>query len=200
MENRKTKFILLCCLIFGCILTSIAAEYFVKDDYDVQPVNAEKVITEKNEKDTGTIKVYVSGAVKNPGIYDIKINSRASDAVEAAGGFTENANPEKVNLAKKLKDGNQVNVPSLKVKKLRENNLQNQESAPTSAERTDNRLVNINTAGIEELDTLPGVGSATAQKIIDYRQIKPFQKIEDIMNVTGIGEAKFAKMKSRLTV
>lgn len=197
MDNRKTKIILLCVLLAGCVLTSIAAEYFAKsgsnEEMPAIPA-AEEAAQEK------LIKVYVSGAVQQPGIYDLKAGSRATDAIDRAGGFTEAANLEKVNLAKKLKDGSQVNVPSLSAGKLK-TRQQSSVSAPADSQSTAvQEKVNINTADAELLDTLPGVGMATAQKIIEYRSKHPFSKIEDLLQVSGIGEAKFARMKDRVCI
>lgn len=198
MNNRESKLFLLCVLIVGCIITSIAVENFA-DEEESFPVMSEKVQLRQEQ----TIKIYVSGAVQKPGIYDLPVNSRAYDAVEFAGGFTEKANLERVNLAKKLKDGSQVNVPSLSAKQLKELQLTAEKSVYGGSGQNVSaaqQLININTAQLEELDSLPGVGIVTAQKIIDFRQNRRFEKIEDIMLVNGIGTAKFSQLKSRITI
>lgn len=195
MDNRKTKIILLCVLLLGCVLTSVAVEYFAKsvaEEIPAIPVAAEQTVQAK------LLKVYVSGAVQRPGIYDLPAGSRATDAVAKAGGFTDLADPEKVNLAKKLKDGSQVNVPSLSAAKRKLLQKRGEATAVKTAETAVPEKVNINTATAEQLDTLPGVGSATAQKIIDYRSSHPFTRIEDLKQVSGIGEAKFAQMRDRV--
>ncbi len=199
MENRKTKLILLCVLLTGCLLTSVAAEYFSKQEQ--APVIKTETQTQSKEQ---LITVYVSGAVVRPGMYELPAGIRAREAVAAAGGFTDSANMEKVNLAKKLKDGSQVNVPALKVSRK----AAGASAAPTGQQAVRpgrqqeeaRGLVNINTASVAEFDSLPGVGEVTAQRIVEYRQQHPFARIEDIMQVRGIGEAKFNKMKDRLTV
>lgn len=196
MDNRKKKFILLCVLLLGCVLTSIAAEYFTNEE----PVPVISAQTQAKSKEQ-LITVYVSGAVARPGLYELPAGIRAQEAVEAAGGFTEAANQEKVNLAKKLKDGSQVNVPALKgSKKAITGTNASAGKANIGSQQKQAGLVNINTASITELDSLPGVGEVTAQRIVEYRQQHPFTRIEDIMQVKGIGEAKFNKMKDRLTV
>lgn len=196
MDNRKKKFILLCVLLLGCVLISIAAEYFTNEE----PVPVISAQTQAKSKEQ-LITVYVSGAVARPGLYELPAGIRAQEAVEAAGGFTEAANQEKVNLAKKLKDGSQVNVPALKgSKKAITGTNASAGTASIGSQQKQVGLVNINTASITELDSLPGVGEVTAQRIIEYRQQHPFTRIEDIMQVKGIGEAKFNKMKDRLTV
>lgn len=196
MDNRKKKFILLCVLLLGCVFTSIAAEYFTNEE----PVPVISAQTQAKSKEQ-LITVYVSGAVARPGLYELPAGIRAQEAVEAAGGFTEAANQEKVNLAKKLKDGSQVNVPALKgSKKTITGTNASAGTASIGSQQKQAGLVNINTANITELDSLPGVGEVTAQRIIEYRQQHSFTRIEDIMQVKGIGEAKFNKMKDRLTV
>lgn len=196
MDNRKKKFILLCVLLLGCVLTSIAEEYFTNEE----PVPVISAQTQAKSKEQ-LITVYVSGAVARPGLYELPAGIRAQEAVEAAGGFTEAANQEKVNLAKKLKDGSQVNVPALKgSKKAITGTNAFAGKASIGSQQKQAGLVNINTASITELDSLPGVGEVTAQRIIEYRQQHSFTRIEDIMQVKGIGEAKFNKMKDRLTV
>ena len=196
MDNRKKKFILLCVLLLGCVLTSIAAEYFTNEE--PVPVISEQTQAKSKEQ---LITVYVSGAVARPGLYELPAGIRAQEAVEAAGGFTEAANQEKVNLAKKLKDGSQVNVPALKgSQKAITGTNASAGTASIGSQQKQAGLVNINTANITELDSLPGVGEVTAQRIVEYRQQHSFTRIEDIMQVKGIGEAKFNKMKDRLTV
>ena len=196
MDNRKKKFILLCVLLLGCVLTSIAAEYFTNEE----PVPVISAQTQAKSKEQ-LITVYVSGAVARPGLYELPAGIRAQEAVEAAGGFTEAANQEKVNLAKKLKDGSQVNVPALKgSKKAITGTNASAGTASIGSQQKQVGLVNINTASITELDSLPGVGEVTAQRIVEYRQQHSFTRIEDIMQVKGIGEAKFNKMKNRITV
>ena len=196
MDNRKKKFILLCVLLLGCVLTSIAAEYFTNEE-PAPIISAQTQVKSKEQ----LITVYVSGAVARPGLYELPAGIRAQEAVEAAGGFTEAANQEKVNLAKKLKDGSQVNVPALKgSKKAIAGTNASAGKASIGSQQKQAGLVNINTASITELDSLPGVGEVTAQRIIEYRQQHSFTHIEDIMQVKGIGEAKFNKMKDRLIV
>lgn len=196
MDNRKKKFILLCVLLLGCVLTSIAAEFFMNEE-PAPVISAQTQAKSKKQ----LITVYVSGAVARPGLYELPAGIRAQEAVEAAGGLTEAANQEKVNLAKKLKDGSQVNVPALKgSKKAITGTNASAGTASIGRQQKQVGLVNINTASITELDSLPGVGEVTAQRIVEYRQQHSFTRIEDIMQVKGIGEAKFNKMKDRLTV
>ena len=162
------------------------------------------------------VQVYVSGAVAKPGLYEVPAGSRAAAAIAAAGGMTLEANADKVNLAKLLKDGMQVNVPRLNAKQLREqrsvavageiavtaggnNSVVGNSSAVTgSAKAKTMGKVSLNTASAAELKVLPGVGDVTAQRIVEYRDSHRFASIEEIMQVKGIGKAKFAKMQPYL--
>jgi competence protein ComEA len=140
-----------------------------------------------------TINVYVSGAVNKPDVYTLPLNAIVKDAIAAAGGATAEADLDRINLAMHLADQMQVYVPH------------KGETAPlpkggsTPGVPTDK--INLNTATIEELDTLPGIGPSIAKAIIDYRtQHGPFKTIEEVNDVKGIGEALFAKIKDSITV
>ena len=140
-----------------------------------------------------TINVYVSGAVENPDVYPLPLNSIVKDAVAAAGGATDEADLDRINLASRLADQQQVYVP------------RKGEVAPPptdgSAPDVSAEMININTASVEELDKLPGIGPSIAKAIIDYRTTSgPFKQIEDINEVKGIGDALYAKIKDQITV
>ena len=138
-----------------------------------------------------TIVVYITGAVQNPGVIDIPEDSRVIDAVNAAGGLTSSADLEAINMA----DGQHVTVPEIS---SNENDNRIAAKKPTSTQK--NSLVNINTADESELISLPGIGPATAKKIIDYRENNgAFIEIEDIKKVRGIGQSKFENMKDFIT-
>lgn len=151
------------------------------------------------------IIVYVSGAVVSPGTYPLSRESRVIDAINAAGGFAQNANKDALNQALKLKDGDRVSVPTLiptmAPTPTPNPNLLTTLPAPSFTIPAARKLVNINNASIEELSTLPGIGTAKAAQIIAYRQEKGyFQRIEDLMLVSGIGQAIFDKIKDMITV
>lgn len=137
----------------------------------------------------------MSGEVTSPGVVTLDSSCRVKDAISACGDFTPLADKNGVNLAQKLTDGMQINVPAQTAQQnTAQTPAQNAKSAPSSSGNAE--IVNINTATKEQLDTLPGVGPATADKIIEYRQTNgPFQSVEDIKNVRGIGDAKFPKCK-----
>lgn len=141
------------------------------------------------------LTVYVSGEVNAPGLVEISSGSRIGDAVEACGGFTPLADRASVNLAQKAEDGMQINIAA------RQEQTADGTPAAPAASSAQGGFVNLNTATKEELDTLPGIGPAMASRIIEYRQANGgFKSIEDIKEVKGIGEAKFAKMKDRLRI
>lgn len=136
------------------------------------------------------ISVYVSGQVKNISVVELEDdgNLRFVDAVNAAGGLTDFADSDAVNLAAPLTDGQHVHIPTKDIFLL-----------PQSISNSD--LVNINTADAEKLATLKGIGPALAQRIIDYReQNGAFKTIDEIKNVRGIGDKKFAAFKDKITV
>ena len=147
------------------------------------------------------IQIHVAGAVHHPGVYLLPKESRVRDAIEAAGGFTEGANYGGVNLAAFLEDGSQLLVPALN---QTTNSSDIQISPPDSYQSEEQNalnIVNINLASQTELETLPNIGPVTALKIIAYREeFGKFAAIEEILIVSGIGEATLEKIKAYITV
>ena len=148
--------------------------------------------------------VHVIGAVPRPGLYLFPEGARVQDAIDAAGGLLAEADEDLVNLAALLEDGQQLIIPfrsgSERVDTTDVLDLPSNEDDETNS-NTGEDLININTATLEELDGLPGIGPTTAQKIIDYRSENgPFGAIEDIMNVSGIGPATFEDIRDLITV
>ena len=151
------------------------------------------------------IQVYVSGEVLAPDVYALPADSRIKQLVEAAGGFTELANMVVINLAQPLTDGVHVHIPSnVEAPATPPSVLSDPAPLPGSSEiniGSGGGLVNINSAALEELDTLPGIGPVTAQKIIDYRAVNgSFSDIKAIMEVSGVGEGKFEQIQDLITV
>ncbi len=150
--------------------------------------NIEKVIT-----------VHISGEIVNPGVVTIESNNRLSDAVDKLGGVTEDADLNRINLAIKLEDEKHYIIPKLveddnNLYDEKENNLQ-------SENNTNLNKININKATIQDLDKLPGIGEATANKILNYREENgEFKSIEDIKNVNGIGIKKYEQIKNEISV
>lgn len=139
------------------------------------------------------LRVYVTGAVERADVYTLPPGSLVKDAVAAAGGATADADLEQINLAVEVYDQQQIHVP-------RKGEAVTPVAAPVGAPSTTGK-VDINTASVEELDTLPGIGPAIAQRIIDYRtEHGAFVAIEDITNVKGIGPATYEEIKDLIAV
>lgn len=146
------------------------------------------------------LRVYVTGAVLHPDVYSLAPGSIVKEAIEAAGGTTDEADLDRINLAQELRDQQQLYVPC-----IGESNapppVTGGEPAASSGSGAPGGKISINTATPEELDSLPGIGPAIAQRIIDYREANgSFQSIEEITLVSGIGDATYEKIKDRITV
>ena len=146
----------------------------------------QQLITAAEERpltSTANVFVHVSGEVINPGIYQLPANSRLFDAVFAAGGFTEQAQADSVNLARPINDGEQI-----KVAKIGEISVQSDQSQST---------ISLNSATLNQLDQLPGIGATLAQRIIDWReQNGGFSRISDLRKVSGIGPKLYESIKT----
>ena len=163
--------------------------------------------TEEIQKSNNTIVVHIIGEVKNKGVVILKEGDRIVDAIEAAGGETENADLNKLNLAYILQDGEKLYVPSIYEEDNEQEYITKESGENTiikgdgNMEQEKGKMININTGDIEDLTTLPGIGESTAKKIITYREENgKFEKIEDIKNVPGIGNAKFENIKNQIIV
>ncbi len=165
-----------------------------------QTINENKEV-EENVKVISTIVVDVNGAVNNPGIYQLNEGVRVNDAIDAAGGFTEDVNADYVskyiNKARILQDEEKLYIPKIgdDVTSVEEIIINSEENVSVSTSK-----ININTATKNQLITLKGIGETFAQRIIDYRKDKQFNNIEDIKNVKGIGDKTFEHIKDYITV
>ena len=167
----------------------------------------EKIEDEKENISNKEITVYVSGEVNKSGVVTLKEGDRLAVAVEKLGGTTKKADLNNINLAIRVKDEEHYIIPKIgeaKQENLKDvNNTKDIENAEIKNENTekDSSKININTATLEELDKLPGVGEAKANKIISHREENgQFKNIEDIKNVNGIGDKKFENMKELICV
>ena len=152
------------------------------------------------------IAVHVIGAVPRPGLYEFAEGARVQDAIDAAGGLLASASVDTINLAALLEDGQQLNIPFKAGEEPATSNSSDDTSlvlpgaTEASSSGSSQDLININTASVEELDSLPGIGPTIAQRIIDYRDENgPFQTIEDILNVSGVGPSTFEQIKDLIT-
>ena len=199
--NKKQKIIFIIILLI-MIITIVYYIYSTVSDYNFESTNTEENLIFNSSSDSdltsddNDILVYVSGCVKNNIVVQLKSGSRIKDAIDAAGGLTEEADLTSVNLAYILEDGEKIYIP----KKGEEMPLEENSSNYTSSSSKSSKI-NINTATQTELESIPGIGSSTATKIIDYRKENgKFKNIEDIKNISGIGDAKFEKMKDYISV
>lgn len=157
-------------------------------------------VSASSEQTVTTLFVHVSGAVQNPGLYELESGSRIFDAIQAAGGLSADAAEESVNLAQVVEDGSHITVLA---KDQQQNGASASKASDASAASPSHTtaLVNINTASVAELTTLKGVGEATAEKIVSDREQKgAFKSKEDIKRVAGIGEKKYESLKDYITV
>ncbi len=183
-------------------------EEIEKTDEETQ---VQEEIQESNECSNDNeekIFVDIKGSVKTPGVYELNINSRVIDAIKASGGLNKDANTSYINLSKKLEDGDVIIIYSNKEIEEAEkqdniievpcdcSNIKNE----TNEEETSNSKININTASLEELQTLNGIGESKAALIIEYRTSNgKFKSIEELKNVKGISEKIFSKIKENIT-
>lgn len=213
-------------IAFGLIYKA----FYVEDVETLESENIEENVEEMQNKieeereskigileNKKTVTVHVVGEVNSPGVYTLNEGSRIIDAINSAGGRTEEADLSKINLAYIIEDGIQIYIPSIRENKssneeLRENSYIREDAGDDIISSTVTKenegegtgkeaKVNINTANLEKLQTLPGIGQSTAQKIIEYRQQNgKFKTEEDLKNVTGIGESKYENLKDKVTV
>lgn len=207
-RNRNVVFgILLVCALVGALI--FYARQPAQAAIELQPVEAEATVAPTSMPTvTPTpppVRVYITGAVINSDVYFLPAGSIIKDAVQAAGGFAPNADKERINQALELKDQQQIHVPRLG----EENSLPSVQNAPDietapAAGGTNSGAsgqINLNTATLEQLDSLPGIGPAIAQRIIDYRDdVGGFSSIDEITQVSGIGDSTFNKIKDMITI
>lgn len=203
-KTKKHRFLLPAALIAvtvffsGCASQEAELIASYSENESVSELDEEESSSAESESEEDTVVVHVCGAVQAEGVYTLPAGSRYQDAVEAAGGFTEEAAADFLNLATVLTDGEKIVVPT----KEEAVSLEAEEaSSLAAAEEESDGLVDINTADREELMTLPGIGEVKADAIIAYREeYGDFETIEDIMNVSGIKEGAFAKIKDQIKV
>lgn len=200
----RQLFTVLCCLVLlcGCGIDSSEDDIVIRmsDEgescTDLSDENMTSVSEIVNETQTSVMLfVHVCGAVVNPGVYQLEPGSRLYEAVERAGGLTEDADGTCLNMARELSDGEQVLI-------LTKEEMATMPHVPTDSQRTQTPgLVNINTATLAELTTVSGIGESRAQAIIAYREANgSFRCIEDIKQVDGIKDGLFSKIKDQITV
>lgn len=196
IESFKNLFIKLALIITFLII--IIYNFFISKNTYEEFNTIESVVESSNEnkvelEEKAKIKVYVTGEVNNPGVFELDKNSRVENAISSAGGLTNLANIKNINLALIVEDGEKIYIPNINDNDTMEY-TSTEESSKTSK-------ININKATINELQNLPGVGSSLAEKIFNYRKENGnFKKIEDLKKVNGIGEKKFEALKEYISL
>lgn len=188
-------------IIFIIIIITIVSYFYYtnnkKNSIDVitKTSNTSGDINEKN-KNENEISVYICGEINKPGVYTLSKDDRLIKLIGMAGGFTQRADMQAVNLAEKLEDEDFIKIPSAII----DSNGINVNSTNTSAAQ-EGLKININTATNEQLERLPRIGKALAQRIIDYRESNGrFKNINELKNVSGIGEKIFESLKDKIAV
>lgn len=218
MQAKSKKLIFITILLTGCIITGL-----ISNNDKEKPLagssllqSAQGAVASKAAQ-AKTVRVQVSGAVLEPGIYDVPASCRVEEAISAAGGLTENADSERVNLVRKVRDGMQIRVPVQKAARtsrtqrksaqaksgLGESASKKYGSAKAgSGKKNNNQMprVRINSASASELQQLPSIGPALAQRIIETRSGGRFNSADDLLRVPGIGKAKLAKLRDYVEV
>ena len=218
MQAKAKKLIFIAILLTGCIITSFIStndkEKALPGGSSL-PQSTQGAVTSKAAQ-VKTVRVQVSGAVLEPGIYDVPASCRVEEAIAAAGGLTENADSERVNLVRKVRDGMQIRVPVQKTTRtsrtqrkkdqaksdLGESALGKSGGAKAGPGRNNSMMqsVRINSASASELQQLPGIGPALAQRIVETRNNGRFTSADDLLRVPGIGKAKLAKLRAYVEI
>ena len=218
MEKNKKTFIFVAIVIGLCAIAGVKifesegnARYEIAQSEDIEKEGSDlkqdnNSSQSTNNSTTTEVTVYISGAVKTEGVITMSSEDRLSDAIKVMGGIVEGADMNAINLAEKLVDGKHYIIPKQGEQIPNDVNAGGGVSGASTqtsggSAQGQGGLVNLNTATIEQLDTLPGVGEATANKIITYREENGgFKSIEDLKNVKGIGDKKFEEIKGNICV
>lgn len=198
MDKKQIIKIVICSLIAICAIGYYLFSNKKDDEYEgiIDNIVVENSTKEenKNESNSSKIKVYIAGEVLKPGVIELDEGDRIEDALAVVGGVTAQANIRNINLAYEVSDGEKIYIPNISEDEIIEENSNNKTDSG-------NGKVNINKANASDLTSIPGIGQATAEKIIDYRDKNgKFKTIDDIKNVSGIGNSKFEKIKDNISV
>lgn len=189
-------------LIYGLSQSGVIGEFGITEAEAVESPEIEDSNEGAEHITIATIQVHVTGCVVSPDVYTLNEGSRVSDAVQAAGGLTAEASETSMNLARLIEDGEQILIPSIQeAVQAREPSQQVNAAQTAESSSTTSAKVNINSADITQLQTLSGIGASKAQKIVAYReQHGPFKSIDDLANVSGIGEKTLESLRESICV
>lgn len=195
--TKREKYGLIIFII--AIITVVSYFYYANNKKNtIDVITKESKLSDNNEngKNKNEISVYICGEINKPGVYSLLQDDRLIKLVEMAGGFTQMADMQAVNLAEKLEDEDFIKIPSVVIDSNGTTvNATNYTEVQTSSK------ININTAAKEQLESLPRIGEALAQRIIDYRESNGrFKDINELNNVSGIGDKIFEGLKDKITV
>lgn len=191
----------ICAIVYYFLNNQKSTNYdnILSDNITVENNTKEEVLEEKVK-----IKVYVTGEVNVPGVIELEEGARIQDAIEGAGGITAEANLKNINLAYEISDGEKIYIPNLSEVDSEEVNgetISAESDSKSTSESNSNKKININKATESDLTSIPGIGKSTAEKIITYREENgKFKSVEDLKNVSGIGDSKYEKMKDYISV
>lgn len=199
LSDRKTLI-----KIFSVVLILLAALVLRihdenKADITIETADAAEETEYSGESEESSVQpqvifVDIGGAVEEPGVYEVAKDTRLFEVIEMAGGLSEDADPDHVNRASFVEDGQKIIIP------VKGSEYTDDGTAAAFSPEADSGLININTASADELKTLSGIGDVTAEKIIEYRSSTAFKSKEDIMSVDGIGSKTYEKIKDDITV
>lgn len=203
MKANLSKLLTVFVVAVICLAGFAISSYKIKNDEreTLYEFNEDSFAVTEAQSEVSTVVVYIAGEVVKPDVYNISSDARLKDLIEEAGGFTQNADIESLNLAQHLKDGEKIVVGNINDKVDKNEDLaQNINDENTQADDT-RLVVNINTADETELQKLDGIGEKLARNIIAYREkYGDYTSIEEIREADGIGEATFDKIKGNITI
>lgn len=206
LDSKQKKIV----IIVGIIII-IGILYFIYNEVDKKSTDqidnnmlSIENNTKENEESKELVIVHITGAVRTPGIVKLPEGARIEDAIDKAGGLTEDADISDVNLAYVLEDGIKIKIPTISEEKNEEIIISSSGEGIVEKEisnNSENKIININKANETDLQTLPGIGASLAGRIVEYRNSNgKFNEIEDIKNVSGIGDSKYENIKNLICV
>jgi competence protein ComEA len=202
-KHRNVLIILAVIIVISIVFTSKLLNNEEEDNFvPIQDIEEEipPATVDSQPQGSNTLYTDIKGEVKKPGVYELIPGERVKDAIVKAGGFTENADEKQVNLALKVTDEMIIYIPKIG-EELSNSAIAPQANTAATNSGTNQGKINLNTASSQELTELPGIGPAKAEAIMEYRETNgQFKTIEDLKEISGIGEKTFEKLQDLITV